>query len=44
VEEAVPRLAAIMAEEMLVALRGDRPGRLVNPVAWEHRHPRGVTA
>lgn len=37
VEEAVPRLAAIMATEMLVALRGGRPTRLVNPPAWEMR-------
>ncbi|MFO1538450.1 MAG: NAD(P)-dependent oxidoreductase [Actinomycetota bacterium] len=43
VEEAVPRLAAIMAEEMLVALRGDRPGRLVNPAAWDHRRAAGAT-
>lgn len=37
VEEAVPRLAAIMATEMLVALRGGRPSRLVNPTAWTPR-------
>lgn len=39
VEEAVPRLAAIMAGEMCTALRGARPGRLVNPEAWTRRHP-----
>lgn len=39
VEEAVPRLATIMAEEMLVALRGGRPTRLVNPDAWGRRGP-----
>lgn len=44
VEEAVPRLAAIMAEEMLVALRGERPGRLVNPAAWTQRRAGGATA
>ena len=36
VEEAVPRLAAIMAAEMLIALRGERPSRLVNPDALLH--------
>jgi D-3-phosphoglycerate dehydrogenase len=44
VEEAVPRLAAIMAEEMLVALRGERPGRLVNPAAWAQRRAGGTSA
>jgi len=34
VAEAVPRLAAIMAEEMRTALRGERPTRLVDPRAW----------
>ena len=37
VEEAVPRLAAIMAAEMLIALRGERPSRLVNPDALLRR-------
>jgi len=37
VEEAVPRLAVLMAGEMLTALRGERPGRLVNPAAWDRR-------
>jgi D-3-phosphoglycerate dehydrogenase len=46
VEEAVPRLAVIMAGEMLMALRGERPGRLVNPAAWDRRPaaPGGGTA
>lgn len=35
VEEAVPRLATIVATEMTVALRGGRPTRLVNPAAWD---------
>ena len=39
VEEAVPRLATIMAGEMLTALRGERPGRLVNPAALDRRPP-----
>lgn len=37
VAEAVPRLATVMAGEMLSALRGERPGRLVNPAAWDRR-------
>jgi len=28
---------------MLVALRGDRPERLVNPAAWDHRRAAGAT-
>ena len=47
VEEAVPRLATVMAREMLTALRGERPWRLVNPAAWERRRssarPTGTT-
>ena len=38
VEEAVPRLAAIMAEEMGTVLRGGLPTRIVNPAALD-RHP-----
>jgi D-3-phosphoglycerate dehydrogenase len=41
VAEAVPRLARIMAEEMLSALRGERPDRLVNPEAWDRRPAAG---
>lgn len=37
VREAVPRLAGVMAREMLTALRGERPWRLVNPEAWNRR-------
>lgn len=37
VEEAVPRLATVMAREMLTVLRGERPWRLVNPEAWGRR-------
>jgi len=37
VEEAVPRLATIMAGEMRMALRGGRPTRLVNPDALDRR-------
>jgi D-3-phosphoglycerate dehydrogenase len=33
VVEAVPRLSAVMAREMLTVLRGDRPWRVVNPEA-----------
>jgi D-3-phosphoglycerate dehydrogenase len=32
--EAVPRLACIMAREMLAVLRGERPWRFVNPQVW----------
>jgi D-3-phosphoglycerate dehydrogenase len=34
VVEAVPRLACIMAREMLTVLRGERPWRFVNPEVW----------
>lgn len=37
VEEAMPRLATIMAGELLAALRGGRPTRLVNPDALARR-------
>ena len=37
VEEAVPRLATVMAREMLTALRGERPWRVINPEAWAGR-------
>ena len=33
VVEAVPRLSAVMAREMLTVLRGERPWRVVNPGA-----------
>jgi D-3-phosphoglycerate dehydrogenase len=42
VEEAVPRLAVLMAGEMLTALRGERPDRLVNPAAWDRRPAAGL--
>lgn len=32
--ESLPRLACTTANEMLAALRGERPARLVNPQAW----------
>jgi D-3-phosphoglycerate dehydrogenase / 2-oxoglutarate reductase len=35
VVEAVPRLSAVMAREMLTVLRGERPWRVVNPEARE---------
>ncbi len=34
VVEAVPRLALIMAREVLTVLRGERPWRFVNPEVW----------
>ena len=35
--EAVPRLSAVMAREMLTVLRGERPWRVVNPEARKTR-------
>ena len=32
--EAMPRLAVTTATEMLMAMHGERPTRLVNPEAW----------
>jgi len=44
VEEAVPRLATLMAREMLTVLRGERPWRLVNPAALEVAHQAALEA
>ena len=37
VEEALPRLAAITAHEILSVLRDERPNRLANPEVWNDR-------
>jgi D-3-phosphoglycerate dehydrogenase len=37
VEEALPRLAATTAREMLSVLRGEKPNRLANPRVWSDR-------
>jgi D-3-phosphoglycerate dehydrogenase len=42
--EAVPRLALIMAREMLTVLRGERPWRFVNPSVWPRLQERQAAA
>jgi len=44
VVEAVPRLAVIMAREMLTVLRGERPWRFVNPEVWPRLQARQAAA
>jgi D-3-phosphoglycerate dehydrogenase / 2-oxoglutarate reductase len=44
VVEAVPRLAVIMAREMLAVLRGERPWRFVNPSVWPRLQERQAAA
>jgi hypothetical protein len=44
VVEAVPRLATVMAREMLTVLRGERPWRFVNPEVWPRLRERQAAA
>jgi D-3-phosphoglycerate dehydrogenase len=44
VVEAVPRLAVVMAREMLSVLRGERPWRFVNPEVWPRLRQRQLAA
>ncbi len=39
--EALPRLAATTAREILSVLRGERPNRLANPEVWNDRRRAG---